>query len=145
MTKFKATKFFKISFWVKSQRNVNSNFFARKNQTLDTVCEWLWPLSQFYQRFMHALFVPKCFAQLFSSYVLAKKALLYKKRACKMLMKFTPLIASARAILKGSRTIHGAKISAWGHGCQPKQVFKDRALFFLNFCMWRIKFTNETC
>jgi len=51
-----------------------------------------------------------------------------------MLIKLTPLIASARAILKGSRTIHGAKISAWGHACQPKQVFKDRALFFFSVC-----------
>jgi len=45
---------------------------------------------------MHTFFVRKCFAQLFSSYalakgkrILAKKALLYKKRARKMLMKYT--------------------------------------------------------
>ena len=28
---------------------------------------------------------------------------------------------------------------------QPKQVFKDGTLFFSNFKMWRIEFTNETC
>jgi len=39
---------------------------------------------------MRALFIWKCFAELFSSYVLGKKALLYEKRTRKMLMKLTP-------------------------------------------------------
>jgi len=45
---------------------------------------------QFHQHFMRAFFVRKCFAQLFSSYVLVKKALSYEKRTLKMLMKLTP-------------------------------------------------------
>jgi len=36
---------------------------------------------------MRAVFVRKCFAQLFSRYVLAKKALTYEKRVRKMLVK----------------------------------------------------------
>ncbi len=42
---------------------------------------------QFHLHFMHAFFCTKVF---FSSYALAKKALLYKKRPHKMLMKLTP-------------------------------------------------------
>ncbi len=45
---------------------------------------------RFHQRFTHAFFVRKSFWQLFSCYVLAKKALSYEKRASKMLMKLTP-------------------------------------------------------
>jgi len=45
---------------------------------------------QFDQHFMKAFFVQKSFRQLFSSYVLAKKALSYEKSARKMLMKLTP-------------------------------------------------------
>jgi len=46
--------------------------------------------SQFHQHFTRTFFVQKCFAQLFSSYVLAKEALLYKKRWHKVLMKLIP-------------------------------------------------------
>jgi len=45
---------------------------------------------QSHQHFTCAFFVQKCYAQLFSSYILAKKALSYEKRAHKMFMKFTP-------------------------------------------------------
>jgi hypothetical protein len=38
---------------------------------------------QFHQRFMRAFFVPKSFWQLFSSYILAKKALSYKNARVK--------------------------------------------------------------
>ncbi len=30
--------------------------------------------------------------------------------------------------------MHGAKITAWGHACQPKQVFKGGALIFFLAC-----------
>jgi hypothetical protein len=49
---------------------------------------------QFHQYFVHAFFVRKSFRQLFSSYVLAKKALSYEKNRRKMLMKLTPSLST---------------------------------------------------
>jgi hypothetical protein len=47
------------------------------------------PSRQFHHHFTRVFFVRKFFAQLFSSYVLVKKRLSYKKHASKMLMKLT--------------------------------------------------------
>jgi len=53
------------------------------------------PWCQFHQHFAHTFFILKCFAQLFSSYILlwqkdfGKKALSYEKWEHKMLMKLT--------------------------------------------------------
>jgi len=49
-------------------------------------------LSQFRQHFTRAFFIHKCFEQLFSSYILTKKALSYEKHAHKMLMKLIHFI-----------------------------------------------------
>jgi len=83
---------------IDSRVSISPTFYVKlwlaqipKLQKVLTICR------RFHQRYTHAFFVQnfgakkhKCFTQLFSSYVLARKALSYKKHARKMLMKLTP-------------------------------------------------------
>ncbi len=93
--------------------SISNSFFVLKNSALDAefFCTdhapkiWCLPkdynmaqhpflfahlVKKFHQHFMLPFFIRKCFAQLFSSYVFAKKALSYEKHMRKMLMKLTP-------------------------------------------------------
>jgi len=66
------------------------NNFRRRLLSINDIIWFLTSMNQFYQHFTHAFFIQKCFAQLFPSYVLAKKSTFIQKRVRKMLMKLTP-------------------------------------------------------
>jgi len=82
-------------------------------------------LSQFHQHFLRAFFIRKSFWQLFSSYVLAKKALLYEKRTCKMLMKLTPCL---KLVLNSSSVT--LNIVMWSRNIIMNSSFKGLYLFY---------------